>query len=95
MIFKERRFDPSHPPSAILVVSDLSPNFHPGIAYNVIFNGGSVDLSSGAPVQIIAGTGTTPATGTAFPIEFTVGTLSGDETAESYSDVINVEVTAN
>lgn len=65
------------------------------VAYSVIFNGGGVDLSTGAPVQIITGTGTTPATGTAFPIEFTVGTLSGNEAAGAYSDVINVEVTAN
>ncbi|MGB9152441.1 MAG: hypothetical protein WCD70_05065 [Alphaproteobacteria bacterium] len=65
------------------------------VAYNVIFNGGGVDLSTGAPVQVISGTGTTPATGTSFPIEFTIGTLSGSETAGIYSDVINVEVTAN
>jgi hypothetical protein len=46
-------------------------------------------------VQVIAGTGTMPATGTSFPIEFTVGTLSGNEAAGAYSDVIYVEVTAN
>lgn len=78
-----------------LLVHRRSPTIASTVAYNVIFNGGSIDLSSGGPVQIIASTGTTPATGTAFPIEFTVGTLSGDETAGTYSDVINVEVTAN
>ena len=65
------------------------------VAYNVIFNGGGVDLSTGAAVQVITGTGTTPATGTAFPIEFTIGTLSGNEAAGTYADVIDVEVTAN
>lgn len=78
-----------------LLVHRRSPAIASTVAYNVVFNGGSIDLSSGGPVQIIAGTGTTPATGTAFPIEFTVGTLSGDETAGTYSDIINVEVTAN
>ncbi len=65
------------------------------IAYNVTFNGGGIDLSTGATVPVIASTGTTPATGTAFPIEFTIGNLSGVEAAGTYSDVINVEVTAN
>ena len=58
-------------------------------------NGGDVDLSSGGPVQVLSGTGTTPATGAVFPIEFTVGNLSGAEGAGTYSDVINVTVTAN
>jgi hypothetical protein len=65
------------------------------VAYSVVFNGGGVDLSTGAPEQIVSSTGTTPATGTAFPIEFVVGTLSDQETAGTYSDVIDVEVTAN
>ena len=78
-----------------LLVHTRGPAIADTVAYNVIFNGGSVDLSTGAPVPIITGTGTTPATGTAFPIEFTVGTLSGHEVAGTYSDVINVEVTAN
>ena len=78
-----------------LLVHTQAPTIAASVAYSVIFNGGSVDLSTGAPVRIITGTGTTPATGTAFPIEFTVGTLSGNENAGTYSDVINVEVTAN
>jgi hypothetical protein len=78
-----------------LLVHSQAPTVSGTVAYSITFNGGGVDLSTGAPVQIITGTGTTPATGTAFPIEFTVATLSGDEPAGTYSDVINVEVTAN
>lgn len=78
-----------------LLVHQQAPMIAGSVAYSVIFNGGGVDLSTGAPVQIITGTGTTPVTGTAFPIEFTVGTLSGNEPAGTYSDVINVEATAN
>jgi hypothetical protein len=78
-----------------LLVHARAPAIGDTVSYNVIFNGGGVDLSTGAPVQVITGTGTTPATGVAFPIEFTVGTLSGNEAAGTYSDVINVEVTAN
>ncbi len=78
-----------------LLVHARAPAITDTVSYSVIFNGGGVDLSTGAPVQVIAGTGTTPATGIAFSIEFTVGTLSGDEAAGTYSDVINVEVTAN
>ena len=77
------------------LVHARAPAIGDTVAYSVIFNGGGVDLSTGAPVQVIAGTGTTPATGIAFPIEFTVGTLSGNEVAGTYSDVINVDVTAN
>lgn len=78
-----------------LLVHPQTPAIADTIAYSVIFNGGSVDLSTGASVRIITGSGTTPATGTAFPIAFTIGTLSGNEPAGDYSDVINVEVTAN
>ena len=78
-----------------LLVHTRAPAITDTVSYSVIFNGGGIDLSTGAPVPVIAGTGTTPATGIAFPIEFTVGTLSGDETAGVYSDVINVEVSAN
>lgn len=65
------------------------------VSYNVTFNGGGIDLSSGGAVQIIASSATTPATGRVFPVEFTIGTLSGDEIAGKYSDIIFVEVTAN
>lgn len=78
-----------------LLVHRRAPAIASTVAYSVIFNGGGIDLSSGGPVQIISSTRTTPATGTAFPIEFVIGTLSGDEAAGNYSDVINVEVTAN
>lgn len=78
-----------------LLLHTRSPTITGSVAYSITFNGGGIDLSSGAPVQIISGTGTTPATGTSFPIEFTVGALSGNEPAGTYSDVINVEVKAN
>ncbi len=77
------------------LVHSRAPAIRDTVSYSVIFNGGGVDLSTGAPVQIITGTGTTPATGMSFPIEFTVGTLSGNEVAGSYSDIIYVEVAAN
>ncbi|MBI5783359.1 MAG: spore coat protein U domain-containing protein [Gammaproteobacteria bacterium] len=78
-----------------LLVHSRAPAIRDTVSYSVIFNGGGVDLSTGAPVQVIAGTGTTPATGIAFPIKFTVGMLSGNEAAGTYSDTIYVEVTAN
>jgi len=65
------------------------------VSYQVVLSGGGVDLSTGAPVQVISGTGMTPATGISSPIEFTVGNLSGTEPAGTYSDIINVTVTAN
>ncbi|MBI3606798.1 MAG: hypothetical protein HY207_02400, partial [Nitrospirae bacterium] len=78
-----------------LLVHARAPAIVDTVSYSVIFNGGGVDLSTGAPVPVIADTGTTLATGIAFPLEFTVGPLSGNEVAGTYSDVINVEVTAN
>lgn len=78
-----------------LLVHSRAPAITDTVSYSVLFNGGGVDLSTGAPVPVIAGTGTTPATGVSFPIEFTVGTLSGEEAAGTYSDVLYVEVTAN
>lgn len=78
-----------------LLVHSRAPAIRDTVSYSVIFNGGGVDLSTGAPVPVITGTGTTSATGIAFPIEFIVDTLSGDEVAGTYSDIINVEVTAN
>lgn len=78
-----------------LLIHSRAPAVNDNVSYSVIFNGGGVDLTTGAPVEVIAGTGTTPASGIAFPIEFTIGTLSGEEAAGTYSDVINVEVTAN
>ena len=78
-----------------LLVHSRGPAIASTVGYNVTLNGGGIDLSSGGAVQIIAGSGTTPATGKVFPIEFTIGALSGDETAGKYSDIIFVEVTAN
>jgi spore coat protein U-like protein len=78
-----------------VMVHERTPAVADTVSYEVVLNGGAVDLSSGAPVQVLSGTGTTPATGMSFPIEFTVGNLSGAEAAGTYSDVINVTVTAN
>lgn len=78
-----------------LLLHSQSPRVADTVAYSVIFNGGGVDLSTGAAEQVISGTGTTPATGATFPIEFTIGTLSGNEPAGSYSDIIYVEVIAD
>ena len=78
-----------------VMVHERNPAVADTVSYEVVLNGGAVDLSSGAPVQVLRGTGTTPATGASFPIEVTVGNLSGTEAAGTYSDVINVTVTAN
>ena len=78
-----------------VMVHERTPAVADTVSYEVVLNGGAVDLSSGAPVQVLGGTGTTPATGMSFPIEFTVGNISGAEAAGTYSDVINVTVTAN
>lgn len=78
-----------------VMVHERAPAVGDTVPYEVVLNGGAIDLSTGAPVQVLAGTGTTPATGISFPIEFTVGNLSGTEAAGTYSDVINVTVTAN
>ncbi len=78
-----------------LMVHTRAPTIPDTVNYSVTFNGGNVDLSTGGPVQIITGAGTTSAAGTPFPIEFTVGNLSGNEVAGTYVDVIDVEITAN
>jgi len=78
-----------------VMVHERTPAVADTVAYEVVLNGGAVDLSTGAPIQVLSGTGTTPATGISFPMEFTVGNLSGTEAAGTYSDVINVTVTAN
>lgn len=72
-----------------------APAVRDTVAYQLVLSGGGVDLSSGAPVQVLSGTGTTPVAGIAFPIEFTVGEVSGREAAGTYSDIISVTVTAN
>lgn len=78
-----------------LLVHQRAPSVADTVAYSVILNGSGIDLSTGAAVQVITGNGTTPATGASFPIEFVVGTLLGTEIAGTYSDVINVEVSAH
>ncbi len=78
-----------------VMVHERAPAVADTVSYQVVLNGGALDLSTGAPVQVLSGTGTTPATGTSFPIEVTVGNLSGSEAAGTYSDVIDVTVTAN
>ena len=78
-----------------VMVHEKAPAVTTTVAYEVTLNGGDVDLSSSGPVQVLSSAGTTPATGIAFPIELTIGTLSGAEAAGTYTDVINVTVTAN
>lgn len=77
------------------MLHERTPVVPDAVPYQVVLNGGAVDLSTGAPVQVLSGTGTTPAAGISFPIEFTVGNLAGTEAAGTYTDVINVTVTAN
>ncbi len=78
-----------------VMVHAEAPRVRDTVPYQVVLSGGGVDLSTGAPVQVISGTGTTPATGISFPIEFTVGNLSGTEAAGTYTDIVSVTVTAN
>lgn len=78
-----------------LMVHAEAPAISDSIPYQIVLNGGGINLATGAPVQVISGTGTTPTTGIAFPIEFTIGNLSGAEAAGTYSDIISVTVTAN
>ena len=78
-----------------VMIHARAPTVRDTVPYQVVLRGGGVDLSTGAPVQVITGTGTTPATGISFPVEFTVGNLSGTEAAGTYSDTISVTVTAN
>lgn len=78
-----------------VMAHERAPAVADTVSYEVVLNGGAVNLSTGGPVQVLSGTGTTPATGMSFPIEFTVGNLSGAEAAGTYSDVIIVTVTAN
>lgn len=78
-----------------VMVHAEAPAVRDTVPYQIVLSGGGVDLSASAIVQVISGTGTTPATGISFPIEFTVGNLSGAETAGMYSDIISVTVTAN
>ena len=77
------------------LVHERSPAVPDAIDYSVIFDGAQVDLASGVAVDVASGTGVTPATGTAIPIEFSIGNVSGHESAGTYSDIIIVEVTAN
>lgn len=77
------------------MVHERSPSIPDFVDYNVIFDGGAIDLASGVAVDVASGTGTTPATGMHLPIEFNIGNLTGSENAGTYSDVIIVEVTAN
>ena len=72
-----------------------APAIKDTVPYHVVLGGGGIDLSTGAPFQVISGAGTTPAAGVSFPIEVTVGVLSGTEAAGTYTDVITVTVTAN
>jgi hypothetical protein len=65
------------------------------ISYNVILNGGNLDLTTGEAVQALSGSGTTSITGIAFPITILIGNLSGQEAAGTYSDILNIDVSAN
>jgi hypothetical protein len=70
-------------------VSDL-------INYSLTFNGGSVNLSGGGAVTVASSSGTTTsASGTSFPSSLTIGTVSSNQTAGSYSDYISVNVSAH
>ena len=71
------------------------PTVSDTVNYSLTFNSGAIDLSSGSEVQVTSNNGgTTSATGTSFPVQVTVGTVSSPA-AGTYSDVINVNVTAN
>lgn len=77
------------------MIHERAPTIPDTINYTVTLDGAEIDLASGIAAEAIRGTGTTPATGNRFPIEFTIGNLTGSEAGGTYSDVITVEVTAN
>jgi len=77
------------------MVHERAPAIADAIDYTVTLNGAEIDLTSGAPTDAAISTGTTTAAGARLPIEFTIGNMTGAETGGIYSDVINVEVTAN
>lgn len=77
------------------MIHERAPAISDTINYTITLNGAEIDLASGIAAEATSGTGTTPATGNRFPIEFTIGNLTGSEAGGTYSDVITVEVTAN
>ncbi|MDE3016648.1 MAG: spore coat protein U domain-containing protein [Pseudomonadota bacterium] len=77
------------------MIHERAPAIADTIDYTITLNGAEIDLTSGAPTDAALSTGTTTATGVRLPIEFTIGNMTGAETGGIYSDVINVEVTAN
>jgi spore coat protein U-like protein len=65
------------------------------VPYSVTFNGGTVNLSGGVPVEAAAANTVTPLTGARFPTQFTIGTLGGAEPPGNYQDIITVTVSAH
>lgn len=66
------------------------------VAYSMTVGGTSVNLSSGAAVSpVAAAAATTAQTGVVLPVVVTLGTLTGQETAGTYQDVVTVTVSAD
>lgn len=78
------------------VMKQASPSVTTTVPYTMTFGGSLVNLSSGATTTVISHSGTTtPATGDRYATKFTIGTLTGGETAGTYQDVITVTVSAD
>jgi len=65
------------------------------IPYLINFNGSNINLSSGNSVQVTSSSAITGSGGARFPTSFTIGTLTGAETAGTYQDIITVTISAN
>jgi hypothetical protein len=76
------------------MIHEDAPGITSTINYTVKLASSAIDLTTGSAVEIATSTGTTPVSGTRFPIDFTISPLSGMEAGGNYSDVIVVEVTA-
>lgn len=65
------------------------------VSYTMTFGGSSVNLSGGGVVNAATSNGVTPATGDRFATQFTIGAMTGAETAGNYQDVLTVTVSAH
>ncbi len=76
------------------VMAHVLPSQTTTVAYSITVDGSSADLSSGSPVEVASGTGSTDAEGDLLPILVTLGEVA-DQTAGNYQDLITITVTAN
>ena len=76
------------------VMEHVLPSQPSTVPYTITVDGSSADLSSGSPVEVASGTGSTDAEGDSLPILVTLGDVT-DRTAGNYQDLITITVIAN